>query len=172
MGLPLVRGLVTMHGGSIEARSDGPGCGTEMLVTLPLLEEPAERRVARLATGARRTLRVLLVEDHEDGAETLRELLESVGFRVCVARDAVEALSRIESFGPELILCDIGLPGPVDGYDLGRTIRGRWGDQLLLVALTGYGSRADRERAFAAGFDAHMTKPLDLDVLLELTSGR
>ncbi len=172
LGLPLVRGLVTMHGGSIEARSDGPGCGTEMLVTLPLLEEPAERRVARLATGARRTLRVLLVEDHEDGAETLRELLESVGFRVCVARDAVEALSRIESFGPELILCDIGLPGPVDGYDLGRTIRGRWGDQLLLVALTGYGSRADRERAFAAGFDAHMTKPLDLDVLLELTSGR
>lgn len=172
LGLPLVRGLVTMHGGSIEARSDGPGCGTEMHVTLPLLEEPAERGDQRLATGVKSSLRVLVVEDHEDGAETLRELLESVAFRVCVAKDAAEALNRAESYGPELVLCDIGLPGAVDGYELARLLRARWGERLLLVALTGYGSGADRERAFAAGFDAHMTKPLDLDALLELTSAR
>lgn len=173
LGLPLVRGLVTMHHGCVEARSAGPGRGTEMHILLPRCERPADADVVPSPAGRRRRLlRVLVVEDHEDSAETLRELLETIDYRVCVAQDAARALSCVETFDPELVLCDIGLPGAVSGYDLARSIRARWGNGILLVALTGYGSRADQQRALAAGFDAHLTKPLDLDALERLTETR
>ena len=113
---------------------------------------------------------MLIVEDHQDSADTLFELLRQLGYDVRVAYDAISALSCMESFSPEMVLCDIGLPGKVSGYDVAREVRVRWGKHVCLVALTGYGSVGDQERALAAGFDVHMRKPLDLALFEELTA--
>jgi PAS domain S-box-containing protein len=173
LGLPLVRGLVAMHGGRVEALSAGVGQGTRLRVTLP--NAGRRERLSGLeprASGGQGLRRLLLVEDHEDSAETLSELLRTLHYEVDVAHDAASAMERIERSRPELVLCDIGLPGAMSGYDLARQIRARWGQEIYLVALTGYGSQSDAARALAAGFDVHLRKPLELDTFEALTMGR
>jgi CheY-like chemotaxis protein len=168
IGLTLVRSLVEMHGGTVEARSAGPGQGSEFIVRLPLAPVPAaaasEPRRERVAPELPR-VRVLIVDDNHDGADSLRLLLRSLGLEVQVAYGGAEALALMESYVPELVLLDIGMPG-MDGYEVARRIRA---DPCLreavLVALTGWGQEQDRAHARAAGFDHHLIKPADLETL-------
>ncbi|MGC3998208.1 MAG: ATP-binding protein [Anaeromyxobacter sp.] len=169
LGLALAKGLVELHGGSIEARSDGPGHGAEFAVRLPLLldAQPAAGRPARsgAVAGARR---ILVVEDNADAAQTLRDLLALSGHAVEVARDGRAAMEAVAAFRPDLVLCNLGLPG-MTGHELARALRaGPGGASLQLVALTGYGAEEDRRRARASGFDALLVKPVAPDALEEL----
>jgi len=173
IGLTLVRDLVTLHGGTVEARSDGPGRGSEFVVSLPALGDtssavsPADA-AADPGVVARRT--VLVVEDNADAAETLAEFLSSRGHEVRVATDGAAALGAIEEGPPDLVLLDIGLPG-MDGYEVARRLRAQErGDRPFLVALTGYGQAEDRARSRDAGFDLHLTKPVDLEAVARLVA--
>jgi len=178
LGLPLVRSLVEMHGGRVEARSDGPGKGSEFIVRLPLLAEdrrkPSSRRtpptgtipLAKPAAG----LHILVVEDNEDGRESLRELLEIWGHEVSVAGSGPEGVEMAFSVRPEVALVDIGLPG-MDGNEVARRIRSILGvSEISLIAMTGYGQPEDRRRALQAGFDRYLVKPVDPAVLSQLLS--
>jgi PAS domain S-box-containing protein len=163
IGLALVKGLVELHGGRIEVRSDGPGRGSEFLIRLPLVAAPSSSAAAdAAATGARGTgRRVLVVDDNVDSAEMLKTFLELHGHDVRVANDGASALAMMPEFVPDIGLFDIGLPG-MSGYDLARHIRedGRYGG-IFLVAVTGWGQEEDRQRARECGFNAHLTKPAD-----------
>ena len=173
IGLTLVRRLAELHGGSANAASEGPGKGSVFTVRLPAVEAPATRAGGRPADAAARPREVLVVEDNPDARETLQRLLEHEGHRVRVAVDGPAALEALRSARPEIALIDIGLPG-MDGYELARRIRADIDAErkLVLVAITGYGLPEDRRRSAAAGFDAHLIKPLDLDALDALLSGR
>jgi CheY-like chemotaxis protein len=164
IGLALTRKLVEMHGGTIEARSDGEGRGAEFEVTLPLDLAPA--RAARyVAIGTPKGFRVLVADDNRDAAESLGALLRALGNEVSLAYDGVEAVEAARAFRPHLILLDIGMPR-LDGYGAAREIRKDAGTQgIRLVALTGWGQDEDRRRAREAGFDAHLVKPAELDAL-------
>ncbi len=232
IGLALVRGLVALHGGSIEARSAGPGCGSEFVVRLPLagrqepqalppsghrspsFDSPGRRRSdgplqrapadrpdapassaspvpataspvpataspvpaaaspaaaaasADVSGGPSAGRRVLVADDNRDAAQTLARFLSLQGWDVSTAFDGEEALALAGSFRPEICLLDIGMPG-LDGYEVARRLRARPGCPLL-VALTGWGQDADRRRSLEAGFDRHLTKPVDLDALQHL----
>ncbi|HUQ03422.1 MAG TPA: ATP-binding protein [Kofleriaceae bacterium] len=169
IGLALVRTLVEMHGGTVGARSDGPGRGSELWFRLPLLEM---ERAAPTPPEGERTLRehlqvaprrILVVDDNVDAAIMLEDLLRSVGHEVRSVHDASAALAEVASFAPTVAVLDIGLPG-MDGYELAATIRARGG--MLLIAVTGYGQEHDRARAERAGFDLHFTKPVAIAKLL------
>jgi PAS domain S-box-containing protein len=176
IGLTLVKSLVEMHGGTVEAFSDGPGRGSEMRVRLPVLEGrrgqgpgPAPAGAARTRTASRR---VLVVDDQADAAESLAMLLRAEGHEVRTAPDGAAALEAARAYHPEVILLDIGLPR-MDGYEVARRIRAQAGlEDVVLVAVTGYGQEEDRRRAAAAGFDAHLVKPADLAALLALFAER
>ena len=174
LGLAIVRSLVEMHDGSVQVWSDGPGLGSRFTLRLPVIAAPASTAHEPTAAPAPATTfggRVLVVDDNADAADTMAALLESCGFEVAVAYAPDEALRRLETFGATIALLDIGLPG-MDGYELARTVRGGpRGADIRLVALTGYGQPSDVERARANGFDAHMTKPVDVDALLALLEG-
>ncbi|HKI05101.1 MAG TPA: ATP-binding protein [Thermoanaerobaculia bacterium] len=174
IGLPLVRNLVAMHGGRVEAESDGPGRGSEFTVRLPLAAEnvqptafrkpPARVRAAEPASG----LHVLVVEDNHDGRESLRELLEIWGHKVSVAESGPEGVEVASSVHPEVALIDIGLPG-LDGNEVARRIRALLGgNEICLIAMTGYGQPEDRRRALQAGFDRYLVKPVDPAILSQL----
>ena len=166
LGLALVKELTELHGGSVEARSAGEGKGAEFIVRLPLLQAPAEHP-APTETSVR-ARRVLLVEDNVDVAYTLRDLLELEGHRVEVAHSGREALERARAFLPDVVLCDIGLPG-MDGYEVAQRLREERGAEApLLVALTGFASNIDKERAARAGFDHHLAKPPSIERLRDL----
>ena len=170
LGLALVRQLAELHGGSVEAASAGRGHGSTFTVRLPLATAPGSATPRAAPRPARRPRRVLVVEDNVDGAESVRLLLEAFGHQVVVAHTGADALDAARTARPEIVLCDIGLPGAMDGYAVGRALRGEAGSRVRLVALSGYGQREDKARALAAGFDRHVTKPLDpaqLDVLLD-----
>jgi signal transduction histidine kinase/CheY-like chemotaxis protein len=168
IGLTLVRRLAELHGGSATAASDGPGRGSTFTVRLPAINPPAVTRPARQDRASMPKRDVLIVEDNADAAETLRAVLELAGHRVRIARDGVAGLEAIRTEPPEIALVDIGLPR-MDGYELVRRLRGAMdGERPLLIAVTGYGLPEDRERALAAGFDDHITKPVDIDVLASL----
>jgi PAS domain S-box-containing protein len=174
LGLALVKALAELHGGSVAASSPGPGQGSEVTVRLPLeavAEEVAVTQEPR-HNGDERSRRCLIIEDHADAAESLALLLRLAGHEAEVAADADEGLERAQQFRPEVVLCDIGLPGTMDGYGVARAFRA---DPELrstcLIALTGYGQEEDRRRALEAGFDAHLTKPADLDALKRLLGG-
>ena len=161
IGLALVKGLVELHGGSIAVASAGPGHGSEFLVRIPLPAAGRAAPAAPAAAAATDALRVLVVDDHVDAAETLAMLLRLGGHEVRVAHDADSALAAGEGFAPQVALLDIGLPG-VDGHELARRLRARpWGRGVRLVALTGWGQPGDRQRAADAGFDEHLVKPVD-----------
>ncbi|HEX9940495.1 MAG TPA: ATP-binding protein [Thermoanaerobaculia bacterium] len=176
LGLPLVKSLAELHGGRVEAASGGPGRGSEFTVRLPLLAEenaavfrrpPAPSRAARSAEPEG-GLHVLIVEDNEDGRESLRELLEIWGHEVSVAGTGPEGIERAFSGRPHVALIDIGLPG-LDGNEVARRIRSvLGGDEISLIAMTGYGQPEDRRRALQAGFDRYLVKPVDPTVLLQL----
>jgi len=172
LGLTLVRKLVEMHGGSVSAQSEGPGKGTEFRVRLPLAGEPAAGAGAPASPESpgedeERRLRVLLVDDHEEAVKALGTLLELWGHEVRVALDGPSALDAAGELRPELVLLDIGLP-EMDGWEVARRLRQLPGAAgAVLVALTGYGQRADRERSREAGFDHHLVKPVDPGVLRE-----
>ncbi|HVW30706.1 MAG TPA: chemotaxis protein CheB [Polyangiaceae bacterium] len=164
IGLTLVKMLVEMHGGSVQARSDGAGCGSEFTVRLPLsTDAPAEEPVRRVEQSVAR--KIMLVEDHDDSRQLLKILLETKGFSVVEASDGLSAISAIQRSQPDVALVDIGLPG-MDGYEVARTIRSDSAyDGLVLVALTGYGRDSDVRRAKEAGFNHHLTKPVRPEVL-------
>jgi PAS domain S-box-containing protein len=172
IGLTLVKSLVEMHGGRVEARSEGAGKGSEFVVYLPTLggrsalAGKGEREAPDRAVSAPR--RVLVVDDSADAAESLRMLLQARGHEVRTAHDGSAALRAAEEFQPDVVLLDIGLPH-MDGYEVARRLRDEVGlKNALLVALTGYGQQEDRRRAAEAGFDEHLTKPADLTMLQNL----
>jgi PAS domain S-box-containing protein len=162
IGLALVRGLVELHGGRVEALSDGPGRGSTFRVQLPLGEPaqaPAEPSAEAVGEGA---ARVLVVDDNRDAADTLALLLTTEGrHQVRVAYDGRTALAVAEAFRPDVVLLDLGLPD-LPGHEVARRLRHeRWGARMRLVALTGWGQDEDRRRSAEAGFDQHLTKPVD-----------
>jgi PAS domain S-box-containing protein len=168
LGLAIVRSIVTAHGGSVAAHSEGEGRGSEVVVHLPVvspaaIDRPDPTGTARLATRSRR---ILVVDDNRDSADSLGAALDRVGHVAHVEYAAAGALSAAEVFGPEVALLDLGLPD-MDGYELARRLREhpRLG-RVRIIALTGYGRASDRERTTAAGFDRHLVKPVDLGDLL------
>ncbi len=170
IGLTLVRRLVDLHDGSIEARSDGPGRGSEFIVRLPLVQPPHDPppKAAGPRAKALHGWRILVVDDNADSADSLGELLRVLGNDVRIARDGLEAVAAAEAFRPELVLLDIGLP-KLNGYDVARRIRDQpWGRAVTLVALTGWGQDEDRRRSQQAGFDLHLVKPVELAALEKL----
>jgi len=169
IGLALVRRLVEMHGGMVQAKSDGSGRGSEFVVTLPASADGLPAEPSRPATAPAPRV-VLLVEDNPDVADLLAEALAQLGHEVTVARDGEAALAEVERKSWEVVLVDIGLPG-IDGFELVRQLRRRPLErQPLVVALTGYGSADDREKARQAGFDHHLVKPVHLEQLNRLLS--
>jgi signal transduction histidine kinase len=167
IGLALVRGLVTMHGGSVEAYSDGPGQGSAFTVRLPVVRETAQiaEPIQETGVNAGPRRRVLVVDDNRDAAASLGMLLSLWGHDTRIAHDGVEALDLAEGFRPEVILLDLGLPR-LNGYDACRQIRERCcGKDVVIVATTGWGQEDDRRRSREAGFNEHFVKPVDLTAL-------
>jgi len=169
IGLALVRQLVELHGGSVRASSAGPNCGSEFTVRLPLnqslvLPASTEQQVSSTA-AAQQSLRVLVADDNNDALESLALLLEVCGHEARRASDGAEALHAAAEWRPDVVLLDIGMP-VLDGYEVARRIRSeRWGEQMFLVAISGWGQSEDRKRATEAGFDLHFRKPIGLPVL-------
>jgi CheY-like chemotaxis protein len=162
IGLTLVKQLVELHGGSVEAHSAGSGRGATFVVRLPVA---APVGVAAPAQQMRRahpmTHRILVADDNRDAAESMGMLLRLMGNEVRTVYDGMDAVEEAEEFRPDVILLDIGMPR-LNGYDAARRIRGqRWSEGTMLVALTGWGQVEDKRRAAEAGFDKHFTKPLD-----------
>jgi PAS domain S-box-containing protein len=170
LGLALVKAIVEMHGGSVHAKSEGLGRGSEFRVSIPLVEADAESREGRVDTAAAIGKVIVIVEDNVDAGASLAEILEMYGHRVHLARDARSGLALAREHEPDVILCDIGLPD-MDGYELARVLRREEAHRTTrLVALTGYAQPEDRQRARDAGFDAHMSKPPDLEKLMKVLS--
>jgi len=170
VGLSLARRFVEMHGGTVRARSKGRGHGTEIIVRLPLArsEAAAAPESVPVAATPGASKRVLVVDDSTDSAESLAALLSLQHHDVRTASNGPSALETAEEFRPDAIVLDIGLPG-MSGHDVARVIRSRaWGRGVLLVAATGWGQEADRAAARDAGFDVHLTKPVDIDELSAL----
>jgi len=175
IGLSLARDLVRLHGGEIEARSAGHGLGSEFVVRLPRLAEAAAltasvaapEKVAALGASG---IRVLIVDDNVDAATSLSYVLALAGYHTAVAHDGKRALEVAETLRPDIALLDIGLPG-MSGHEVARRLRAApWGGELRLIAVTGWGRESDRARTLEAGFDAHLTKPIDPEMLLRQIS--
>jgi PAS domain S-box-containing protein len=170
IGLTLVRMLVEMHGGSVEARSAGLGEGSEFLVRLPVLTSQPTHAVPSLPSpeSSPATFRsILVVDDNVDAAVALARLLRMHGHRCETAYDGQAALRVARTFQPEVVLLDIRLPG-LDGYQVAGYLRQEFGERLVLAAVTGYGQEDDRQRSKQAGFNVHLTKPVDVDALQSL----
>jgi signal transduction histidine kinase/ActR/RegA family two-component response regulator len=174
IGLTLVRRLVQMHGGRVSAHSEGRGRGSEFVIVLPALPSAAEDvgEDSGIASPPQaqgtHPCRVLLVDDNVDGTSVLARLLRQSGHQVDVALDGATALQTARDHRPDVVLLDIGLPG-MDGYEVAKRLRAQEGlGEVALVALTGYGQEEDRLRAAEAGFDHHLVKPVDLEVVQEI----
>jgi PAS domain S-box-containing protein len=176
IGLSLVKGLVEIHGGTVSARSPGPGAGSTFTVRLPRLRQksvplelaPPARPQARADVATARRRRILVVDDNTDSVESMALLLSELGHDVRTARDGHSALEQASAFDPEVVLLDIGMPG-MDGYSAARRMRALPGGAARrIVALTGWGQEEDRRRTRAAGFDAHLTKPVDPQTLRQV----
>jgi PAS domain S-box-containing protein len=171
IGLALARGLVELHGGSIEASSAGLGHGSEFTVRMPLRAHPDPRATTAdtaMTPASITRRRILVADDNRDSAETLAMLLRVDGHEVMIAHDGSAALAAFGGFAPDVVLLDIGMPGP-NGYEVAQKIRqSRSGADIKLIAITGWGQETDKEKAFAAGFDHHLTKPVDTGQLSKL----
>jgi CheY-like chemotaxis protein len=168
VGLALSRSLVEMHGGRIDARSDGPDRGSEFIVRLPLQSGPIEAPVHERRRPEGSALRVLVVDDSVDSAESMAMVLEMSGHEVRQAHSGEQALGAVREFRPDAVLMDIGMPD-LSGYEVAERLRSAPDTrEVALIAMTGYGQKADRERSAAAGFDHHLVKPLDFDKLNEV----
>ncbi len=176
IGLSLTRALVEKHGGRVEAHSAGPGQGSEFSVHLPLLAMPAPQALKPVDQAIDTALcqtqcRILVVDDNEDAAISLALLLQMMGQDVQIAYDGLEALAKAETFRPDIVLLDLGMP-KLNGYETARRLRAEpWGEKAILVALTGWGQEEDRRRAREAGFDYHLVKPVDPTELEKLITG-
>jgi PAS domain S-box-containing protein len=170
IGLSIVKGLIQMHGGTIEAASDGASYGATFTLRLPRITPPeTSQQLPRPASALKR--RVLVVDDNVDAADSLAMLLKLDGHEAEAAYSALTALEAVERLRPEIVLLDVGLP-QIDGYQIARQLRAsNCVPGIRLIALTGYGREEDRERARAAGFDDHLLKPADMDALQRLLTG-
>ena len=172
IGLALVKGLAELHGGRVEAWSAGIGHGAEFRVRLPRADAPASTIIAPAPALQPERLRILIVDDNVDAAEMLRTLLVQLSHDVCVAHSGEDGLAQATARRPHVGLLDIGMPG-MNGYELAGALRRDAATAgMFLVAITGWGQEEDRRRAMASGFDAHLTKPADPDVLLRLVAER
>jgi two-component system CheB/CheR fusion protein len=176
IGLTLARSLVRMHGGTLEAHSEGLGRGSEFIVRLPLSGAPLSRSRDASSSGvdlARQ--RVLVVDDNRDAADSLGMMLGALGADVQVAYDGLDALHISQTFAPDLVLLDIGMPG-MDGFEVARRFRAQRPSGAdagcTLVAVTGWGQDSDRRKSARAGFDLHLTKPVNMEALLEVLGER
>jgi CheY-like chemotaxis protein len=164
IGLSLAKRLVEMHGGEIAAFSDGPGSGSQFVVTLPLAMEaaiPHDVTPAASNNGGRAGKRILIADDNTDVAEAFEVMLQILGHEVEVAHDGIQALEAAERSQPEVIVLDIGMP-LLNGYDAARRIRQfPWSENCVLIALTGWGDEKDRRKSEEAGFNYHLVKPVD-----------
>ncbi|MES2413734.1 MAG: response regulator [Pseudomonadota bacterium] len=172
IGLSLARQFAQMHGGTLHAVSEGLGKGSEFVLTLPVLvkeslpvavEEKVDEEIMKELT----TRKILVVDDNVDAADTLEALLGMDGFEVTTVYDGVAAVAAAADVKPDIVVMDIGMPG-MDGYDAARMIRQQpGGDGMMLIALTGWGQSADKSRASQAGFNHHLVKPVDYDMLMK-----
>ena len=173
IGLTLVQRLVEMHGGTVEAQSAGPGRGSEFVLRFPVAAEVTEGKLQEKAGYGQKsaipfTCRILVVDDNEDSADSIAILLRTMGNEVHTAYDGLEAVGAAAAFQPDVVLLDIGLP-KLNGFEAASRIREQpGGSDIMLIALTGWGQEEDRRRSKEAGFDHHMTKPIDFDILQEL----
>jgi PAS domain S-box-containing protein len=171
IGLNLAKRLVEMHGGTIHAHSDGIDKGSEFIVRLPIVVEPAndtERPNGNSHGKVATELRILVVEDNQDAAESLAVVLRLMGHNVWVAYDGEQAITLAEDLRPQVTLCDVGLP-KLNGYDVARALRLQpGGESMLLIAVTGWGQEHDKRKTSEAGFDRHMVKPVDVHALIQV----
>lgn len=172
IGLAIVRRLVEMHGGQVEARSEGIGKGSEFLVTLPLLstadDNPIIPSASPIESTSSKMTKLVVVDDNRDAAQSLSLLLQATGSDVRTAHDGLAALELVSEFSPDIVLLDIGLPG-LSGYDICRHLREMpRGRELRVIAVSGWGNESDRVQSRAAGFDAHLVKPVNFVELLKL----
>jgi len=169
IGLAFARGLIHLHGGTLEARSEGSGRGSEFIVNLPrrtLSSPPASPVPAASGTSVRR--RILIADDNRDAADSLAMLLRMDGHDVTVVHDGRQAIATIDSFRPEIVMLDIGMP-ELNGYEVARQVRqGPMGTLITLIAVTGWGQASDKARAAAAGFNHHFTKPIEPEGLTQM----
>ena len=174
IGLCLVKRLVEMHSGSVEAKSGGPGQGSEFVVRLPIVvEQTYPRQASDDGDKAQPTsdLRILVVDDNRDAAESLAMLLKMMGNNIHTAYDGEEAVAAAGKFRPHVVLCDIGLP-KLNGYEACRQMKAQaWEKKMILIAVTGWGQDDDRRKSQEAGFDHHMVKPVDPQALMKLLAG-
>lgn len=176
LGLPIVKALVEAQGGQLTAASEGLGLGSTFTITLPLAEPPTSAASAPSSDTEAATVevaepthrRILIVDDHHEAAMALAELLRLDGHNVTVAGDGPSALEAVAAMSPEVVFCDLGLPG-MDGFEVARTLRDQpGGDALALYAVSGFGDASAKRRAHEAGFDSHLLKPVNLEQLQEL----
>ena len=169
LGLTLVKALVELHGGAVRGESAGPGHGSTFTISLPLGTAPAPTAAHEPGpTPGRAPKRVLIIEDNIDTARSLSRAVEIGGHIVDVAGNGAEGIEKARTFGPDIVLCDIGLPG-MSGFDVARALRAEPGlAHVSLIAVSGYAQPRDLAQAKAAGFDAHLAKPFEIDTLLAL----
>jgi PAS domain S-box-containing protein len=169
LGLSVVKSLIDLHGGEVRVHSPGPGQGAEFTILLPLEPEPAALTgLPSWTHPSSQSLRILVVEDNRDAAESLRLLLEMCRHEVAVAYTGTDGVEAARRFHPQVVLCDLGLPG-LSGYEVARTLRREPATaQVRMICVSGYGQEQDRRRAREAGFDAHVVKPVDPEVLQQL----
>jgi PAS domain S-box-containing protein len=175
IGLALVKGLVELHGGSVEARSDGIGLGSEFTVRLPIVEAPVQATQKlvddREKPGYGNKYRMLIADDMPDSVDSLAMMLRMTGHDILTANDGLEAVQTAATFRPDVALLDIGMPR-MNGYEVARHIRAQpWGKNTVLVALSGWGQEKDKRRSTEAGFDHHLTKPVEPAALERLLAG-
>ena len=168
LGLALAKGLIEQHGGKMSAKSAGPGCGSRFMFTLPQSMPTHHPAIPAGPTRPAQPQRVLLIEDNLDTAEALKMLLELSGHIVTVAHSGSEGIEQARRHRPQVVVCDIGLPG-ANGYDVARALRSDpENHSTYMIAMTGYGGDEDKRMAIAAGFDQHLTKPIAIDALEHL----
>ncbi|MEZ0315052.1 MAG: ATP-binding protein [Myxococcota bacterium] len=165
IGLTLAKSLVELHGGRIEAASGGVGQGATFTVTLPMTQPVSTEADSDMPATSHEQRTIVVIEDSEDLRETMKTLLERAGHQIAVAGDGAKGLDLLLSTRPQVAFIDIGLPG-LDGYAIARAARQRLGSSVTLVAVSGYGRSEDKARALEAGFDSHLTKPIDSRTLL------
>jgi CheY-like chemotaxis protein len=155
-----------MHGGQVQARSEGAGCGSTFTVRLPLSLQPAAESSPQWTATSTGRQKILIIEDNVDSAEALSIIVNLMGHETYIAYDGVQGIEKFHEVKPNVVLLDIGLPN-LNGYEVAERLRAE-NPKLKLIALTGYGARADRERTLRVGFDVHLVKPVDVAVLKNL----
>lgn len=172
LGTAIARGIIDLHGGTIAARSEGRGSGSRFTIRLPLDSAgPPQAKVREDAPPAFTKRRVVVIDDNVDAAEIIQVMLEGMGHVVAVAHDGRTGTALVKQLAPDLVICDLGLPGDIDGLAVARLLSDL-DPRPYLVALTGYGREEDRENALRAGFALHVTKPVSMSTLEEIASGR